>query len=671
MSVPLTVQVFDAFLGSQEGIHSVILPDIFSSGGSENLYIDKYGRAKRVLGYDNQNGSAVTTNGGGSATRLRSLFHYKQNSGGSTTRRLIGVFDDAVNEWELWYSDDAGATWTFLYDAGSGSINQIPDFAQFGDDLYITNGKVAPLQLSDLTLTTAGRTQSPTPTASASSSSGSLLGTYKYKLLSLVSGERQAGSATSASVSVTDKQISLSWTADANTSVTGYEVYRTSGTGDVFYFVDYVDGRTTVAYTDNTADLTILENRVLEEHGDAPPTSYFVEPHKQRMWYLRTDTHPTRGYFSDPADPESVYLGANFLDFSDAETVGDVITGGIGNYEGSIVVFTERAIWTVSGTGQVIGNIIDWTRTKTNAQTGCVHHRTAVRVPAGSKYTDQNGKVQVTQAVTLAYLTPLNDVRLFDGDNDVIISHPMKTTLSGLTYSARHKSHALHDGARGEISWFIPTEGAGEPSTAVTWNYRWGVWYERPLWGSMACAVNVDTSTQASLLLAGEASTTTGGYCYQLWTGNSANGAAFRSQWMTKTLYGVTEQAQPALSQTKRYRWADFLFETEQTVTLTVEWLNGNTPDNAASFGSTTISPAAAAVLTSDGDAILTADGDALVVSQASTNARALLKNSSGDYLNDTGMRLRVYDNAANGSWSLEAMNLAYQILPGLGRRMP
>jgi hypothetical protein len=187
----------------------------------------------------------------------------------------------------------------------------------------------------------------------------------------------------------------------------------------------------------------------------------------------------------------------------------------------------------------------------------------------------------------------------------------------------------------------------------------------------MACAVNVDTSTQASLLLAGEASTTTGGYCYQLWTGNSANGAAFRSQWMTKTLYGVTEQAQPALSQTKRYRWADFLFETEQTVTLTVEWLNGNTPDNAASFGSTTISPAAAAVLTSDGDAILTADGDALVVSQASTNARALLKNSSGDYLNDTGMRLRVYDNAANGSWSLEAMNLAYQILPGLGRRMP
>jgi hypothetical protein len=57
MPVPLSVQLFDAFLGGQEGIHSIILPDIFSSGGSQNLYIDKYGRAKRILGYDNQNAS--------------------------------------------------------------------------------------------------------------------------------------------------------------------------------------------------------------------------------------------------------------------------------------------------------------------------------------------------------------------------------------------------------------------------------------------------------------------------------------------------------------------------------------------------------------------------------------------------------------------------------------
>lgn len=671
MPTPTQVQLFDSFAGSQEGIHSIILPDIYSSGGSQNLWIDKYGRAKRILGYDNQNAAAVTTNTGGSATRLRSLFPYKQTEGGTTTRRLIGCFDDATDEWELHYSNDSGATWTFLYDAGAGSINQIPDFAQFGDDLYIANGKIVPRKLQDTTIAEAGATQSPTPASALSSSAGVLLGTYQYKLVSLVSGVRQAGSNTSTALAVQDKKVDLTWTADANGSVTGYEVYRTTGTGSVYYFVDYVDLRTTEAYTDNTSDLTILENRILAEHGDPPPTVYFCEPHGQRMWWLREDDHPTRGYFSDPGNPESVLTESNYLEFSDQQTIGDVITGGVGNFEGMLVVGTERAIWTVSGTGQIIGNIVDWTRTRTNAQIGWVHHRTVARIPAGSKYTDQHGQPQITNVVTLAYLTPLNEVRLFDGDNDVIISRPMATTLATINYSARTKAHCLPDTTRGEVTWFIPAGSNSEPSTAVTWNYRWGVWYERPLWTSMACAVDADTATQSSLLLAGEASTTTGGFCYQLWTGNSANGSSFRAQWMTKTLYGVNDQAQPAMSHTKRWRWADLLFETEQSVTLTVEWLNGNTPDNAASFGSTTIAPAAVGILTSDGDTLTSADGDDLVVSQSSTNARALLKNSAGDFLHDPGMRLRVYDNAANGSWSLEAMNLAYQIMPGLNRRMP
>jgi hypothetical protein len=68
MAVPVQVQLFDAFLGTQEGIHSIILPDIFSSGGSKNVYIDKFGRTKKISGYSKQNATALTTNTGGSAT---------------------------------------------------------------------------------------------------------------------------------------------------------------------------------------------------------------------------------------------------------------------------------------------------------------------------------------------------------------------------------------------------------------------------------------------------------------------------------------------------------------------------------------------------------------------------------------------------------------------------
>jgi len=666
MAVPLQLQLFDAFLGTQEGIHSVLLPDVFSSGGSRNLWIDKYGRAKRILGYAKQNSSAVTTDTGGSATMLRALFPYRKTSGGSVTRQLVGVFDDAVNEYEVWTSTDDGATWTFRGDLGAGCVGQVPCFTQFGDLLLISCGKTTVRVWDGSSLAVAGSTQLAAPTATVQSSAGLLLGTYRYRVVPIkTDGTRKLASITSNAETSQYKQISLAWTADSDATVTGYEIYRTSGTGLVYYFTTYIEGRTTVAWTDNIEDLTILENRVLEEHGDAPPEAYYSMAHKQRVWYLRTDADPQAGWYSDPGDPDSVWKDANIIRFTDAETMGDVIVGGLGNFEGTGVIFQERSIWTISGTGQVIGNIVDWTRTRTNAQTGSVSIRSVVRVPAGAKYFDAKGQEVTTNVVTLAFFTPLGDIRLFDGDNDVQISHPVKTTLASFNYSARNKIHAFHDTARTEISWFIPTSG-GECSIAVVWNYRWGVWYARD-W-PFACAAEMDSATTAALILAGEAQTSKGGFCYRLWTGNSFDGSAFAAQWMTKTLLGANDQGQPAANLTKRWRFGDFLFETEQNVTLTVEWMPGNSPDNVAGIGSTTISPSAAGMITSNGDRILTLTGDHPVVASSSSMCRAEFKQSNGRFLHDEGMRIRIGDNAALGSWSLESFTLGYQLLPGIKR---
>src|SRR5258705_544970 len=146
------------------------------------------------------------------------------------------------------------------------------------------------------------------------------------------------------------------------------------------FLVQFVNGVATTSFTDNVSDYTILQNQTLPVYGDPPPTCYFAVPHKQRMWWLRTDANPTRGYYSDPGEAESVYTVANFLDFSDTDTVGDNITGGVGNFQGMLIVLTERAVWRVSGTGQVINNVPDWNRSRSNAQTGCVSMRSAVRV---------------------------------------------------------------------------------------------------------------------------------------------------------------------------------------------------------------------------------------------------------------------------------------------------
>jgi hypothetical protein len=658
--------LFDAFLGSAEGIHSIILPDIFSSGGSKNVYIDKFGRVAQIGGYTKQNSSAFTTDTGATAAMVRGLIPYRATGGGSTTRKLIVVLDDQVNEWEIWVSTDNGATASFLYDAGSGSVGQIPDAAQFGDDIYITNGKVAPRVYDGTTIAAAGLTQSPTVTATEAAASGNLIGNFRYKLVSTIAGVRQNGSAASTSVLVSNKQVSLSWTADANTNVDGYEIYRTSGTGTTYYYLTSIDGRTTVAYTDNISDTTLLENRILEEHGDAPPVAYFCEPHKQRMWWLRTDSLPTRGYWSDPGMPESVY-SENYLDFSDSETVGDVITGGLGNYEGLLVVFTEKALWTVSGTGAVIGDIVDWTKTRTNAQTGSVTHRSAVRIPAGSKFSDQTGQLQTTSVSAIAYWTPLGDIRVFDGDNDLIVSHPVRDTVKAFNYAHRHKIHALQDNENDQIIWFFPSGSSTEPNKAVSWNYRYGVWY---VWETMpfGASVELDTTSDAALLLTGEALTSKGAFVYSFFNGASFDGSDIDAQWMTKTLYGSTDKGLPALSHRKRWRWVDLLFRVNQDIQVTVEWLAGSAPDTASALGSVIIAPAGSILLTADGSIILTADGSSILTALQSAQEKAFLRVGA-DYLHDEGIRLRIGTNGTAGGWALEAFELAYQMLPGLKRR--
>ena len=665
MSLPLRLQLIDAFMGAGSGIHSIILPDIFSSGGSKNVYMDKYARVKRILGYSAQ-GAAVTTNTGGSATRIRNLFPFRKTAGGSFTRQLIGAFDDATDEFEIWYSTDEGVTWTFIQDFGAGSVGSICDFAQFGDTLFICNGVVAVRQWSGSAISNAGATQLAAP-SSASSGTGVLAGSFKWKIVPRKSdASRKPGSVASTALSLQDKASLLGWVADADTDVVGYEIYRTTGTGDVFYYVDYVDGRTTVAYTDNIEDLTILENRTLEEHGDAPPVSYYAVAHKQRMWYLRTDAYPQRAYYSDAGDPDSVWT-ENFIEYQDAETQGDLIVGAIGNFEGMLVIFEERSIWTTSGTGQIIGNTVDFNRTKTNAQTGAVSKRAIVRVPAGARYIDQTGKVQTTATVAIAYMTPLKDIRLFDGDNDLVISHAMSVLAATLNYEQRRKTHTLHDTSRSEIAWIFAADSNAEPSTAIVWNYRWGVMYQRE-W-TFSSAAELETSTKASVLVGGSSSLTAGGITYELWDGNTFAGTAFRAQWTSKTLYGTNDAGQAAPAYQKRFRWADLLFTTDFNVEINVEWLNGDAPDNADSVGSVTITPDSDTLISADGDTILTANGDSINVALETSQMRARFADSDGRYLHDSGIRLRIGDIASTGSWGMEAMTLAYQMLPGLSRR--
>jgi hypothetical protein len=681
MAYPIQTQVFSVFLGTQEGIHSVALPSIYSSSGSRNLWIDKLGRAKKVHGYSKQNSSAVTTNTGSAATRLRALRAYRQ-TGASFTRQLVGVFEAAASEYELWYSTNDGVAWTFIADLGSGSIGAIPDFAQVDNSLFFANGVVAPRVWNGSSLSTAGATgKSPTITASVNTASGQLNGSYTWKMISVDAAEaRSAGSVTSNVIQLQDEQANLSWTADSDTDVTGYELYRTTGTGATYYFVTFIDGRTTTSYTDNASDLNILEHRLLNEHGDAPATgSYFCEPHKQRLWWGRTNTNPRRVFWSDPGLPDQVGTN-NYLDFTDQTSLGDIVTGMVGDFEGMLVVFCERSIWTVTGTGQVVSGIMDWTRTKSNAVVGAASHRSVIQVPAGAVYTDSSGNQVSTPRSMLAYFTPLGDIRIFDGNNDTIISTPVKDTLKTFLYGQIKKIHAVHDIENGHVVWFWPgpttTGDQAECNQAVVWNYRWGVWYVWPDM-PMAASTTIDTSSDTQILLTGEAQTGKGGFCYKFFSGDSFDGETIPARWITKVIYGTdnswgTREPQQLMSYIKRFRWVDIIAEAESDVTLTVEWMSGSSSDESVARGgaSKSLEPLGLQLITDDGNGIQTDDESNITVPFDSVQTIINMEGTNGDFIQDVGCRIRISDDASNGSWSLEGMTLGFQVLPGATRRL-
>ncbi len=681
MAYPIQTQVFSVFLGTQEGIHSVALPSIYSSSGSRNLWIDKLGRAKKIDGYSKQNSSAVTTNTGSAATRLRALRAYRQ-TGSSFTRQLLGVFEAAANEYELWYSTNDGASWTFIVDLGSGSIGSIPDFAQVDNNLFFANGVVAPRVWNGSSLATAGASgKSPTITAAVNTATGQLNGSYTWKMVSVDAAEvRSAGSVTSNVIQLQDEQADLSWTADSDTDITGYELYRTTGTGTNYYFVTFIDGRTTTSYTDNASDLDILENRLIAEHGDAPPTgSYFCEPHKQRLWWGRTDTNPRRVFWSDPGKPDQVGVN-NYLDFTDQTSVGDVVTGIVGDFEGALVVFCERSIWTVTGTGQIVSDLMDWTRTKSNAVVGTSSNRSIIRVPAGAIYTDASGNQVSTSRVMLSYFTPLGDIRLFDGNNDIVISTPVKETLKTMLYAQRDKTHAVHDIENGHVVWFWsgPTESGdqAEPSQAVVWNYRWGVWY---IWPDMpmSASTTVETSSDTQIILTGEAQTAKGGFCYEFFDGDSFDGSNIPARWITKVIYGTdnswnVREPQQTMAYVKRFRWLDLVAEADSDVTLTVEWMTGSASDESVARGgaSKALEPLGLQLITSDGNGIDTDDASNITIPFDSVQTIINMEGTNGDFIQAVGCRIRISDDSQNGSWSLEGMTLGYQLLPGATRRL-
>ena len=647
--------------GAHEGVGPLDVVDFYSSEDSVNVYIEKggpLGQVKKILGYLKRNATPIVTDADSNAVAVIGLFPFRSFSGVTVTRHIVAVVEDSTFEsrkYEAWVSTDTGATWTFKLSLGTGGsgIVLVVDGAQLGNNLYITNGSGAGWIYDGSTVAAVGGTQSPQPTAS-STGTGPLRGEYEYKLISLKAGkDRQLGSAASTSVRVEDTSMGLTWTADSDGDVVGYEIYRTTGSGFEFYRLTYVDGRTTAAFTpDEVSDANLLEGITLERKGDAPPTgAHFVETHEQRMWWGRFNANPRRAYFSTPGVADSV--GAfDFIEFTDADSATDKLTGLHGGFYGYEIFFQEHSIWSLSGTGEIVNNVANWERSKTSAQYGCVSHRTAIRVPAGAKYPTIDGQVATTGGETLAYMTPFKTINLLapsGGGNfaDEVISHPKETYLSTLNYLARNQAIAEHDKARGHIRWYFPSGvSQGQNNKGVQWDYRHGAWSELSQ-APFASALSFEQGTAAEILLTGDA-TGSSGLVYENWKGNNYNGSGndIQADFWTKTFFGYTEDAAPMMDSLCIWQEMEIVTGAAGSA-LSLTWSMYQDYGNASASAFST-------------GAIAMAGTNVTHVQ----NRADLFNTTSGNQLTSHGMRMRLGDDADDAAWSVPIFSIKFAPLP-------
>jgi hypothetical protein len=122
----------------------------------------------------------------------------------------------------------------------------------------------------------------------------------------------------------------------------------------------------------------------------------------------------------------------------------------------------------------------------------------------------------------------------------------------------------------------------------------------------------------------------------------------------------------------KRFRWLDIIAESVADVSLTIEWMGGSASDESVAEGGTSkaITPLTFQLITDNGNGIDTDDGSNITVPFNSVQTIINMEGTKGGFIQDVGCRIRISDDAANGSWSLEGMTLGFQVLPGATRRL-
>jgi len=276
----------------------------------------------------------------GTAADIRSIYEHVKASDGT---RILLVQTSTI----LAYND--GATWNNIKTGLTEDARL--SFARHRGFTFCVNGVDANFKISDTTTTAVGGAVPTAPTTAEGTATG-LTGKYRYKVTAYRSSTpvlETNGSASSASRTVSDKKIVVTYTAHSDAQFDKLRIYRTfdetDGDLSIWYLLTTVNNANGT-YTDSTPDSSLGAECPIT-HAK-PPLAKFCLLHKNRMIYANCpalEDGESVFVFSEVGEPEYAQV-ANYQYFDRRD--GDEITG-VASLPDYLLVFKKNKIAVMEG----------------------------------------------------------------------------------------------------------------------------------------------------------------------------------------------------------------------------------------------------------------------------------------------------------------------------------
>lgn len=203
---------------------------------------------------------------------------------------------------------------------GSGlSTTAQPWMVTFSGKLLIADGTGAPW-FYDYVNNKFGRLGVAAPTAAPTVALGAAGNLNATNVQYVVTFERYDGSESlagpeSAVIAPTNQQVNLSAIpTSADSLVMKRNIYRIGGSLTTFYLVDTISNNTTTTWTDNVADSTALQGRILSLRNAVPPTLTGLAVYRERLWGIGDPNNPSTLYWTELDLPNAWGDGTNNIE---------------------------------------------------------------------------------------------------------------------------------------------------------------------------------------------------------------------------------------------------------------------------------------------------------------------------------------------------------------------